>query len=439
MQTAREAAYEVLCLMEREGVYSTAILNDALQNIEDSRETSLAGALVSGVTERKMTLDYNLSLNLNKPIKKLKPQVLTILRIGAYQLLFMQKIPVSAAVNEAVKCAKKHGCDYACSLINAVLRKVSAAGAVYPDRESDETDFLCIFYSVPEWLVEKLCSEYGTEKTESILKNSIGRRPVYIRVNTLKTDENTLTESLVKDGVCVKTTKLENCLEVSETGDITRLSAYKKGLFHVQDMSSQICASVLDAKSGEKIIDACAAPGGKSFTSAQYMCNKGQIISCDIRPEKTEKIEKGAQRLGIDIISAVCTDASQLGSIVTDADRVIVDAPCSGFGVIGRKPEIKYKTQEEIGSLPELQLKILESASRCVKNGGTLVYSTCTLLREENQDVCERFLAENNSFIPDDSFVSEASLSEKYNLFLPQADAGDGFFTARFIRRQCEE
>ncbi|MBR3955175.1 MAG: 16S rRNA (cytosine(967)-C(5))-methyltransferase RsmB [Clostridia bacterium] len=428
MATARDCAFDVLQKMERDGAYSTVALRSYFSRTELSpQDIQLATALVFGVTERKLTLDYFLAKHLSQPIKKLKPQVLTILRIGAYQLLFMDKIPASAAVNEAVKSVKKNGCAFAAGLVNAVLRKVAAAGVTYPQTDNPVYD-CSIRYSCPEWLVSHFITAYGMQSAEQILSASQGENHLYIRVNTLKTTTDALRSVLQNDGietVCVE--DLPNALILKNVGDITRLQAFADGLFFVQDYSSQLCCEMLDAQEGDFLVDCCAAPGGKSFTSCCKMNNRGKVLSCDLHPFKTDMISENAKRLGLTCLQTVCSDAVYLKNTVKNADRVLCDVPCSGLGVIGRKPEIRYKDKTEIDLLPALQLKILTSCSEMVKSGGILVYSTCTLNPAENEDVCSAFLQNNPSFEAVGNFLTVIPDGTK-----------DGFFVAK-MRKKAEE
>lgn len=424
MTDARQSAFVFLSKIERDNGYSNIILSENGGNILSERDRVLAHRIVKTVLERKITIDYNLSRYLTQPLKKLKPQVLTILRMGACQLLFMDKIPDSAAINESARLAKKNGCSFASGLVNAVLRKVSGNGLVLPHEK--DSDYLSVKYSFPPYLVKKFCDYYGVEAAEKIMEASLDSSTLYIRKNTLKNEDLSIEAG---------ETAFDGCFSVKNTGDITALPDFKKGLFHVQDMSSQICCRVLGAKKGETVIDVCSAPGGKSMTLAQMMENQGKIISCDIYEHKLKLINDTAKRLSVDIIETKLRDGTDENSPLPVADRILCDVPCSGFGVTGKKPEIKYKSAEEISSLPELGLKILENSARYLKKGGRLVYSTCTLLPEENVDVCNAFLARNKDFtavhIDDDinGFRDGETLT-----VMPHIYDCDGFFIAAFER-----
>ncbi len=435
MKSARETAADILVAVEKDGAYSSAAIAEALKRgaFADERDKKLAASIVYDVTEHRLAIDRALSAFLTKPLAKLPPFVLALMRAGAAQIMYFDRIPVSAAVNESVKLAKKRGFAYAGGMINAVLRKVAAENA--ETEKSGVKQPLAERFSFPTELAELFVTQYGEAETERIFKTFEGRRPVFARVNTLKTDAHSLIRILESDGVKAAETSLENCLEIKNFGDMTSLDAFKRGLFHIQDMSSQFCAAVLGARAGETVVDCCAAPGGKSFTAAENMNNSGRLISCDIHPHKTELIEKSAARLGITCIETVCADASKLPDRYGNADRVLCDVPCSGFGVIGRKPEIKYKPLSDIGGLPEIQRAILERGAALVKNGGRLVYSTCTLNNAENGEVCTDFLSVHPEFsLCRDSMYTKKASADGFVTVLPTENGGDGFFIAAFER-----
>ncbi|MGN1418223.1 MAG: 16S rRNA (cytosine(967)-C(5))-methyltransferase RsmB, partial [Acutalibacteraceae bacterium] len=292
-------------------------------------------------------------------------------------------------------------------------------------------------YSCPDWLIHKWTHEYGKENTEELLKASVTKAETIIRVNTLRTDEATLKNILTEQGVACESGTVENSLKISLSGkELSRLPAFCDGLFHVQDTASQLCAVALGAKSGETVFDLCAAPGGKSFTIAQNMNNSGKVLSFDLYQHRAELIAKGAKRLGIDIITAQTGDASEYNEQIGLADKVLCDVPCSGLGIIRRKPEIKYKTQESLGELPDIQLKILKNGAQYVKKGGRLVYSTCTLSKAENEEVCLAFLKDNSDFYPVKPL--EKISDENFVTLMPHTNNSDGFFVAAFERKKEE-
>lgn len=433
-QSARKTAFDALIRIERDAAFTNLLLEKALrQSGLSPTDKAFVSALVLGVTERKITLDYELSLYLSKPLKKLKPEVLTVLRLGAYQIFYMDKVPNSAAVNESVKLIKKEKCTYAVSLVNAVLRKCASNGLVFP-KESDE-NYLSVYHSFPQWLVKKWTEEYSAGDASGILQKMNEKSKTTVRVNTLKADEQTLKNAFDAEGVEYAETDLENALDISLSGtDITSLPSFKSGLFHVQDKASQLCVKALDVKEGQTLIDLCASPGGKSFTAAQCMKNSGRILSFDKIEKRVKLITDGAQRLGIEIIEASVNDAQQLNSKMPMADRVLCDVPCSGLGVISKKPEIKYKKSEDFEKLSETQLKILKNASRYVKAGGRLVYSTCTLNKKENEEVCFAFLESCKDFVPVCALPEFSP--EAFVTLMPHKNGCDGFFFAAFERKK---
>lgn len=434
MTDSRQTAFEALIKTEKQGSYSNITIDSFLTKTKlDTRDKSFVSALFYGVIERRLTIDYQLQLYLDKPIKKLKPEVLSILRMGAYQILFMDKVPTSAAVNESVKLAKRNGCSFASGLVNAVLRKIDKGGITLPD-EKNFSEYLSVKYSCPQWLVNKWISEYGSEDTEGLLSHSIGVPPIYIRVNTTKTDSKNLTALLSDEGIDVTVTDIPDAMIIDLHGkDIEKLKAFKEGLFHVQDISCQLCSMALSAKKGDTVFDLCSAPGGKAYTVCELMEDKGNVFCFDIHENRVELIKKGAERLGLNSIEAAVSDASVLNKAIGYADKVLCDVPCSGLGIIARKPEIKYKKPEELKNLPELQLNILKNGSKYVKNGGILVYSTCSVSKEENESVCTEFLKSETDF---EAIVPLPQLSDdKFLTLMPHKFGGDGFFIAAFRKK----
>ncbi len=417
----RFLAYKILNRIERDKAYSN-IAVDSVLNQNEASSAPFVCALVYGVIERKITLDYYLSKLLKQPIKKLNPQVLTILRMGAYQIKYMDKVPVSAAVNESVKLSKKVKCGFASGLINSVLRKVATTEIKLPKTDNKIYD-LSIAYSCPESLVSHFVNDYGYIKAESILKASVGAVPVYLRVNTLKTTSCELIDILKKEGITAKSLGNGATLEVVDGGAVFKTEAYKKGYFHAQDIASQTCIENFAPQKNDIVFDMCAAPGGKSFTIAQIMENQGEIYSFDLYEHKIRLINDGAKRLGINIINAQIGDASIYNPDLPKADKILCDVPCAGLGVIRRKPEIKYKDFDFVDKLCELQYNILENSALYLKEKGVIMYSTCSLSNKENEEVCRKFLEEHKDF----------KNGEMVTLF-PNENSSDGFFYATLIR-----
>lgn len=432
----RWTAYETLTRVEKGGAYSNIALREALRPAGlDARQRAFCSALVYGVLERKLTLDRVLTPFLSRPISKLDPQVLCILRLGVYQLLYMDSVPAPAAVDQCVALCRRAGKQSAAGFINGVLRSFVRAGCPVPPPKGDLFARMGEEYSAPRRLAELLCRSYGEENARLILENTLVAAPLAIRVNTLKTDAAALRARLDEEGAVSMEGPDENALLLSGVGNLEELPSFRAGLFHVQDVSSQLCARALDARPGMRVLDCCAAPGGKSFTAAQMMENRGEIFSCDLHPHKTALIGAGARRLGIDIIVPLAQDAAVTREGWGLFDRVLCDVPCSGLGVIRRRPEIKYKDFAAFDALPEVQYKILENSANYCKPGGLLVYSTCTLNPAENERVVERFLGACPAF----SESAAAALGGEWKkTVLPLCERdGDGFFVA-VLRRAGE-
>lgn len=437
MKTSRAAAFEILLKVHIDKAYSNLALDASLENESFSPvEKSFISALVYGVTERTLTLDYQLSRYLSQPLKKLKPQVLVILRMGAYQLLFMDKIPVSAAVNESVKLAKNNGCAFASGLVNAVLRKISQNGIVLPDNK-DRIKRCSVEFSCPEWILNLWKDNYGEENAIRLAESSVGAAETVLRVNSLKTSGDELVSALSQEGIEAHKGSVDNSVVLSKSGSLRELKSYKDGLFHVQDIASQLCCKALDAKEGERVLDVCSAPGGKSFTTAENMNNKGEIVACDIYEGRLKLVLSGAERLGIEIIKTLPNDASVYNKELGLFDKIICDVPCSGLGVIRRKPEIRLKKPEEVDKLPEIQYSIVKNTVQYLKKGGIMVYSTCSLNKEENENVFYRFIKENPDFevvrvLPDVERVGDET--DTLTL-MPHIHGSDGFFISALRRR----
>lgn len=439
MKSARQVAFEALLKIHRDGAYSNLVVDSLLKENPDldERDKSFVCNLVYGTLDRRILIDYNLGLYLNQPVKKLKPELHTILRMGTYQLLFMDKVPSRAAVNESVNLAKVNKSSFAASLVNAVLRRVSDNGVRLPEGGETDPSYLAIKYSCPEWIISLWIDAYGAENAIALAEKALEAAPIVIRVNTTRTTADELIWKLAEEGVvCEKSDKIPDALIVSNTGSVEELEAYKEGLFHAQDIASQYCCAALDAQPGETVFDLCSAPGGKTFTTAERMNNTGVVRAFDVYQSRVELIRNGAQRLGLDNVYSYLSDAAIFNENYGMADRVLCDVPCSGLGIIRRKPEIRFKNQSEINSLPEIQYRILCNATKYLKDGGRLVYSTCTLNPKENSEVCDRFLEEHPEFtavkVLED--LPRFSGEEKYLTLMPHIHSTDGFFIAAFCK-----
>ena len=400
VKSARFTVLELLNKMDGKA-YSNLILNSALNESSlAERDKGLVSKLFYGAVERKLTLEHIISLYSSKPLHKLDKSVVNILKMGVYQLLYMNSIPDSAAVNESVTLTKQCGKSSASGFVNAVLRSFIRDGKkiTFPD---DTIKRMSIEFSCSEELVQRLCSDYSTEAVQQLLENSVTEHKTYLRVNNLKTDTKAIIGEFEKLGVhAEECPHAKNCISAENLGSVENSELFKSGMFHVQDLSSQLCCKALNPKSGETVIDICSAPGGKAFTFAEMMNNNGRILACDLHEKRVGLIKIGSERLGITIIEALCNDAKIFNESFPAADKILCDVPCSGFGVIRSKPELKYTDLEAVKGLPKVQYDILTTAAKYLKCGGELVYSTCTLSRAENDDMIDKFLSENKNFAP---------------------------------------
>lgn len=442
MPNPRNTALTVLLKIENDKAYSNIALNNAVKEQGlDHKDSSFVSALVYGVLERKLTLDYIIKQYSKIPLRKIEIKTKMILRLGILQLLFMDKIPESAAVNESVKLAKKHKLQKSAGFINGILRSITRAEVKYtlPDK-SDLPYYYSIKYSVPVDLAKLWIDSYGEANAVMLFESLCGRPKICARVNTLKTDTEALTAYLEKEGVMAERAGItDNALILNNTGSIEKLSAYKNGLFHIQDLSSQLCVKILNPKPRNIMHDVCSAPGGKSFTAAQYMENRGRIFACDLYDRKLKLINSGAERLGISCIVTSKRDGAD-GAPLPLADRILCDVPCSGLGILSRKPEIRYKDDLIDNTLPVLQYRILCRSAENLAVGGRLVYSTCTLNPAENNQNTARFLREHPGFegvcleLPDG--VQRMIDEKEYEITLsPHKSGTDGFYIAAFTRR----
>ncbi len=436
MAAPRRAAVEVLTRVHRDGGYSNIVLDTTLREGEFSpQDKALLSRLVYGVIERRLTLDHVINTVSSMPLKKMHPTVREILRTGVYQLLYMDKIPASAAVNEAVKLAKAMGQGKAAGFINAVLRNVQRKQDSLFQNVSPE-----IQYSVPMEWIDYWRQSYGKELADGMLAALSDPPPQSIRINTLQVSAAAFCERLQKAGIPFeRQPDLPEGLHIPTGFDWKGLAKIEENWYYYQDTASQYCCRAVNAQKGEKIADVCAAPGGKSFTVAQYMQNDGYLLSGDIYPQKCETIENRAKQYGITCLEAVVRDASSPvpQSLVGAFDRVLCDAPCSGLGVIRRKPEIRYKSLADTASLPALQAEILNRAAEMVRPGGVLQYSTCTLRPEENEQIAAAFLASHPEFtprlLPLPTCFEKAGLPPSHQITLfPHIHNTDGFFIASF-------
>ena len=444
----REVALKTLYDINENGAYSNISLNKYLESIElRSIDKAFITDLVYGTIKWRLKIDWVIQQFSSVKLKKISPWIMCILRLGVYQLLYTDKIPESAACNESVNLAKKYGHASARGFVNAVLRNISKNRdkITYPDKDIEPIKYLSVMHSHPEWMVQEWLNAFGLEFTEGLLVANNGIPDFKIRTNTLKVTVEQLIVEFQESEIEVSRGKyIDEALVIKNPSSIIRLEAFKKGHFQVQDESSMLVSKVLDPKPGELVIDVCSAPGGKSTHIAQLMNNEGEVIARDIHEHKIKIINEASTRLGIDIIKTELFDATKTDEkYLEKADRVLVDAPCSGLGIIRRKPDIKWaRNINDKKEIIELQYKILRAASKYLKLGGILVYSTCTIERLENEGLVERFLELNSEFelidisslIPDT--LKKKSTFDGYIQLFPNIDDLDGFFMAKMIRRR---
>ena len=436
---ARETALNVLIACRKDGAWSNGVLKTYIARDRlDKREAALASRLCYGVLQNRGKLDFYLQQLLTGKLKNLHPVVRDILHLGLYQLFETDKIPNSAAVNEAVSLAKKYcpKLQNAPSLVNGVLRN----GVRQRETLQKPTAFKDL-YSHPQNLIDLLSYYVGPQRLEPMLQANNSAPHTFAQVNTLRTDVNTLRLQLEQEGVSAQIHPwLPDCLILSDTGNLEKLLSFQQGLFYIQDPAAKLSVLCAQLPQGPiRILDCCAAPGGKSFAAAMATAGQAEIISCDIHPHKAELLQKGAERLGIDRLQAQWRDASVFyapweGSM----DVVIADVPCSGYGIIRKKPDIRYKDPDTMQELPALQLSILNNQARYVKKGGLLMYSTCTLVRRENEGVVEKFLKQNPDFYTEILLLPNNFPKNDTGMFalVPGEYDTDGFFICRLRREQ---
>ena len=440
--TAREAAWTALQRWRKNGAWSDAALHAVLQNAQlEPRDAALAARICYGTLQNLTLLDHYLSVYCTTPLQKLEPKVLDLLRLSAYQIVLLDKIPPRAAVNEAVVLCRKGGCARASGLVNAVLRRVAEHRDALPEIPGVGTaDYLAVRYSHPRWLVRRLLELLGPEEAEEYLRLDNEPVPTCIQTNFLKTDAPHLERELRGAGLNVQAHPwLAGCFLVTGTGDLEKLPAFREGRFMVQDAAARLVSLVAAPGVRSRVLDVCAAPGGKSFALAIDMQDGGEILSCDVYPHKLRLIESGAQRLGIGSVRALLADAREHHAAWDrQADLVVADVPCSGLGIIRKKPDIRYKNPRELAQLPALQRSILENAAGYVRPGGTLVYSTCTILPEENQDVTADFLRAHPDFALERFTLPQPIGPRAGQLTLwPQRFGTDGFYICRMHRNEA--
>jgi len=429
----REVALKCLMACEGRGAWSDGYLRNTVREAGlDGRDAGLCARLAFGVLQNRMLLDWHIGRLVQRG--KVEPGVRNCLRLGLYQLMFLDRVPVHAAVNESVELAKRYSRNpRAAALVNAVLRRFErerSGGLPHPEE-------LFIRYSHPEWLVKGFARTVPEGELEALLEADNGQPPTCVQVNTCRRGTEEVMAALEARRVEVKAHPwLPDCLLLSETGDLERLESFREGDFYVQDPAARLAVMAADPRPGMRVLDACAAPGGKSFAAGIAMEGKGEILSCDIHPHKRELIEKGARRLGLGCIRTAVMDGKRFDPALEKGfDLVIADVPCSGLGIIRKKPDIRYKDPKPLEGLPQVQRDILGNVSRYVKPGGTLLYATCTLLQRENEDVVAWFLDKHKNFTLE-PFALPGPIGRTGGMLTlwPHIHGTDGFFMARLRR-----
>ena len=445
--SARELGFNILNDIYINNAYSNiAIKRHLNSNQTTSQEENLVREIVYGVLENELYINHILSKASKIKIKKIHPKMLIILKMGIYQLVFMDRIPDSAAVNESVNLAKKHGHKGTIGFVNGVLRNINRNKEEFTKiNVKTKAEYISIKYSHPQWIVDRWIKEFGEEFAEDLCMINNTKPELNIRVNNLKTNKEKLKNKLEEKGFIVRDGKYaKDSIVIENPSRITELEEFRRGHFFIQDESSSLVGQIMDPKPGCTVLDICSAPGGKATHIAEIMENKGRVLSRDIHENKLSLIQANAKRLGIKIIKTKTSDARKRDEgLLNIADYLLIDAPCSGFGLIRRKPEIKWNRNEgDIEELTKLQYEILNNAKDYLKVGGTLIYSTCTIENDENINMIRRFLNENENFklvnIEDKLENKEKieTLKEGYIQLYPSIHGTDGFFIGKMIKER---
>ena len=402
MDKTRKLALEILYKIDKEGAYSNIVLNEMLnknKNNLNKKDIGLISEIVYGVTTWKLTLDEIIKNHSSVKIKKISPWILNILRMSIYQIVFLDKIPKSAAVNEGVNLAKRYGNKGSIGFTNAVLRKIDKKDYEDLFEIKDKKEMISKTTSMPIWIIEEFIKEGLTyEQIKEICRNSNKRPNISIRVNKLKTTKESLIEKLKAKNIdLTEKSELDDFIILNKAKDIENMEEFKQGLFTVQDEAAGLTALILNPKENEEVLDACSSPGGKTTYMAEIMKNKGKIEALDIHEHRTKLVEDAANRLGINIIKVHLQDATKFNKEYEEKfDKILLDVPCLGIGVLKRKPDIKWQRKvEDIKKITKIQTEILNTCSSYLKKGGELVYSTCSIFKSENQDIINKFVEEN--------------------------------------------
>lgn len=434
MDKVRELALKILYKIDNEKAYSNIILNEEInknRKIIDERDIGFISEIVYGVTTWKLTIDEIIRKYSKIRLKKISPWIITILRMGVYQIVFLDKVPKSAAVNESVNLAKRYGHKSSSNFVNAILRKISKKD--YEDffDIDDNIERISKTTSMPVWIIEKLLKEKDIDEVENICKNSNIRPKITVRINKLKTNKEEIKKILAKEKIEFKECELDDFLILEKVKNIENFDLIKNGYLTIQDKGAGLIALVLNPKENEHVLDACSSPGGKTTYMAEMMNNRGEIVAWDIHEHRVNLVEKNAKRLDINIINTECKDATKYEEKYKERfDKILLDVPCLGLGVLKRKPDIKWQRKEEdINEITKIQKEILNSCSKYLKENGELVYSTCSILKDENEEIIKEFLKKNKNFE-----AIEISGKQQY-IQLYQDKENDGFFICKLKKK----
>ena len=442
---ARETALKTLYKIDKNEGYSNIILNEELEKSKKNlseKDIGLISEIVYGTITWRLTIDEIIKKYSKIKLKKLSIWILNILRMGIYQIIFLDKIPKSATVNESVNLAKRYGHKGSANFVNAILRKVNKNDYKNFSNILYDEDRISKLFSMPKWIIEELLKEMNMENVEQICKNSNIRPKINIRVNNLKTNKQKLKEELLKRNIDFKNGKLEDFIIVEKMKNIESLDLFKKGFFTIQDEMAGLISIVLEPQKGQNILDCCSAPGGKTTYIAELINDKGNIEAWDIHEHRVKLVQENAKRLGITCINTKVQDAIIYNEENKDKyDKILLDVPCLGLGVLKRKPDIKWtRNKEDIEEISKLQMQILDTCSKYLKKGGELVYSTCSILKSENEEIIENFVQKNYDF-------EIVNLNDKFKKFnqdkyksssyikLFQDSENDGFFIAKLRKK----
>ena len=442
MDIVREIALKALYKIDKEDAYSNIALDETIKKNRrklDDRDVGFISEIVYGVITWRLTIDEIIKKYSNIRLKKISPWILNILRMGIYQIVFLDKIPKSAAVNESVNLAKRYGHKGSSNFVNAILRKVEKKDYETFFEIKNPIERISKTTSMPVWIIEELLKENDIQKVEEICKASNIKPKVVIRINNLKTDKQELENLLKERNITFQQGEFEDFLILEKAKNIEQLDLFKQGYFTIQDEGAGLIAKVVNPKPNEVILDACSSPGGKTTYMAELMEDKGEIIAWDLHSHRVKLVEETAKRLGIHIIRTQCQDATIYKEEYKEKfDKILLDVPCLGIGVLKRKPDIKWKRKpEDIEEISNIQKNILQTCSKYVKSNGQIVYSTCSIFSEENDKIIDEFLQKNPDFIYGkiQTLNAEKNVQNLNKIQLYQNEQTDGFFMCKLQKK----